>query len=83
MYFFAQDLKPKEKVYVMLYESLEDSVPYLNKPKYVAITDKDGEFAITNIAQGNYKVFALEDINSNYIYDLPNEQIAFLKVLYV
>lgn len=76
---FAQDLKPKEKVYVMLYQNLDDSVPYLNKPKYVAITDKDGEFAITNIAQGNYKVFALEDINSNYIYDLPNEQIAFFE----
>lgn len=73
----AQDLKPKEKVYVMLYEQLEDSVPYLKKPKYVAITNKEGNFSITNIAKGSYKVFALEDINSNYIYDLPNEQIAF------
>lgn len=76
---FAQDLNPKEKVYVMLYESLEDSIPYLKKPKYVAITDKEGNFSITNIAQGTYKVFALEDINSNYVYDLPNEQIAFLE----
>lgn len=76
---FAQDLKPKEKVHVMLYESLEDSVPYLKKPKYVAITDKEGVFSITNIAQGTYKVFAIEDINSNYIYDLPNEQIAFFE----
>ncbi len=76
---FAQDLKPKEKVYVMLYEQLEDSVPYLKKPKYVAITDKEGNFSITNIAKGNYKVFALEDINSNYLYDLPNEQIAFFE----
>lgn len=74
---FAQDLKPKEKVHVMLYELIEDSVPYLKKPKYVAITDKEGNFSISNIAKGIYKMFALEDINSNYIYDLPNEQIAF------
>lgn len=76
---FAQDLKPKEKVHVMLYESLEDSIPFLKKPKYVAITDKEGNFSITNIAQGTYKLFALEDINSNYVYDLPNEQIAFFE----
>ena len=76
---FAQDLKPKEKVYVMLYQNLDDSVPYLKKPKYVAITDKEGNFSVSNIAKGTYKVFALEDINSNYIYDLPNEQIAFFE----
>jgi Bacterial Ig-like domain len=71
-------LTPEEKVYVMLYDQFTDSIPLKETPRYLAITNKEGEFSITNIAKGNYKFFALTDINSNYMYDLPNEEIAFL-----
>ena len=74
----AFDLTPKEKMFVLLYNQFEDSVPYKILPRYVAITDKEGHFSITNIALGNYKAFAINDINSNYLFDLPNEEIAFL-----
>lgn len=73
----AEDLTPVEKIYVLLYNQYEDSVPLKEKPRYIAISDKDGKFNITNIAVGNYKIFAINDINSNYLFDLPNEQIAF------
>ncbi len=72
------DLKPKEKFFVLLYDQFEDSIPYKGLPRYVAITDKEGKFTISNIANGQYKVFAINDINSNYLFDLPNEEIAFL-----
>lgn len=75
----AFDLTPPEKMVVLLYDQLEDSVPYLSRPRYVAITDKEGKFSIGNMAAGTYKVFAINDINGNYLFDLPNEQIAFLK----
>ncbi|OFY96628.1 MAG: hypothetical protein A3K10_11180, partial [Bacteroidetes bacterium RIFCSPLOWO2_12_FULL_31_6] len=74
----AEDLTPKANVFVMLYSQLEDSIPIKQKPNYLTKTKTDGTFTITNVAKNNYKVFVLDDINGNYLYDLPNEQIAFL-----
>lgn len=68
---------PKENVYVLLYDQFEDSVPLKELPRYIALTDKKGDFSITNIAKGAYKLFAINDINSNYLFDLPNEEIGF------
>ncbi len=73
----AFDLSKKDKIYVLLYDQLTDSVPLKELPRYVAITDKDGAFSISNIAHGEYKFFAINDINNNYLFDLPNEEIAF------
>jgi uncharacterized protein (DUF2141 family) len=73
----AFDLSKKESIYVLLYDQFEDSVPYKELPRYVALTDKEGNFSITNIANGKYKFFAINDINGNYLFDLPNEEIAF------
>lgn len=73
----AFDLTKKEGVYVLLYDQLEDSVPLKELPRYVALTDKEGAYAITNIAHGTYKLFAIKDINSNYLFDLPNEEIGY------
>ncbi len=74
----AFDLSKKESIYVLLYDQFEDSIPLKELPRYVALTDKEGKYAITNIAQGEYKFFAIKDINSNYLFDLPNEEIAFM-----
>ena len=70
-------LSPKENIYVLLYDQFGDSIPYKELPRYVALTDKEGKFSITNIANGKYKFFAIDDINGNYLFDLPNEEIAF------
>ncbi len=71
-------LPPKEKVSVFLYDEYFDSVPYLKRPLYLARTDENGYFAINNIKDTTYKVFALKDANNNLLFDLPNEPIAFL-----
>jgi uncharacterized protein (DUF2141 family) len=73
----AFDQSAKENIYVLLYDQFEDSVPLKELPRYVALTNKKGEFSITNIANGQYKLFAINDINSNYLFDLPNETIGF------
>jgi hypothetical protein len=75
----AFDLSPKENCYVLLYDQLEDSIPLKETPRYVALTDKKGNYSLTNIAHGKYKLFAIKDINSNYLFDLPNEKVAFKK----
>lgn len=74
----AFSLDPAEGIYVMLYDNVYDSVPYLERPVYLAKTNKEGLFEITNMRDGQYMMFALEDLNSNFLFDLPNERIAFL-----
>jgi len=73
----AFDQAVQDNIYVLLYDQFEDSVPLKELPRYVALTNKKGEFSITNIANGQYKLFAINDINSNYLFDLPNEEIGF------
>ena len=70
--------EPIENVAVMIYESHEDSMPLTSPPSYFDITEEDGTFKIANIKDGIYKVFALEDLNQNYIYDQPSERVGFL-----
>lgn len=54
-----------------------DSLPYRVKPNYITTTDKNGDFEFSGLADKDYLIFALKDNNSNLIYDLPNEEIAF------
>ena len=69
---------PISGVFVQLYKNKSDTAPIKTFPSYFA-TAKDGKFKFTNLASGTYKIFALEDANKNFLYDLPNEKIAFLK----
>lgn len=75
----AFDLKPSEEpVTIMLYDKFYDSVPYLEIPTYIGKTNKKGYFEVNNLKSDTFKVFALKDKNYNLIYDLPDEEIAFL-----
>lgn len=73
----ARDNSPADGVIVSLYP--EDSIDAIkrSKPYYFAKTDKQGNFKIGNIKAGSYRIFGLKDQNYNYIYDQPNEMIAF------
>ncbi len=77
----AFTLKPEESVFVMLYDSIYDSIPYKERPVYLSKTNKEGAFAITNMKEGTYLMFGLVDNNANFLYDLPDEKIAFLDSL--
>jgi hypothetical protein len=79
----ATDGTAVEGVLVMLYKDLADSIPLSQKPYYFSETATDGTFNIDNIGEGSYKVFALKDMNSDYLYNLPNESIAFLDSTFV
>jgi uncharacterized protein (DUF2141 family) len=77
----AFSMKPVDGALVMLYDNFVDSVPYLEFPSYVALTDKSGNYTINNIREGEFKIFALKDKNANYKFDLPDEAIGFLDSL--
>ena len=80
----AEDKKPVENAYVTLYAADRDnldSLPLSSKPNYITKTDKEGNFKLNGLADKEYLVFALKDVNSNLYYDLPNEEVAFLDTL--
>ncbi|MCP4551958.1 MAG: Ig-like domain-containing protein [Bacteroidetes bacterium] len=81
--FNAFDMKPVEGIAILLYDlSIDtiplDSLPLLSLPMYVSRTNAEGEFELNNLRNIPYKIVGLKDMNSNYLYDLPNEEIAFL-----
>lgn len=69
--------KPLENILVMAYDQLNDSIVKKERPLYFGKTDKEGKFFIKNMRGGKFKIFALEDSNQPYLYDAPNEKIAF------
>ncbi|MFW5757143.1 MAG: Ig-like domain-containing protein [Bacteroidota bacterium] len=73
----AATLEPAPDAFVMLYDSIFDSVPMLRRPVYVSKTNEEGAFNIRNMRDDEYLMFALTDMNSNYLYDSPDEIIAF------
>jgi hypothetical protein len=77
------NLEKVKDVYVMLYKDNNDtlpldSLPLAVKPYYVSKTGEDGRFMLNGLGNTEYLVFAVTDMNANYIYDQPGEQIAFL-----
>ena len=75
----AKTLAPAKDFYVLLYKGDADSLPLTTLPDYVTKSLSDGSFLLKNITKGDYKIFAVKDINANFRYDLPNEEIAFLE----
>lgn len=73
----AKTLAPAQDFYVLLYRGEADSLPLTTIPDYVSKSLSDGSFLLKNISPGDYKIFALKDINANFRFDLPNEEIAF------
>lgn len=73
----AQTLEAESGCFVFLYDEDIDSLPMTTRPIYVTKAQSDGRFIFENIAEKDYKVFALKDINSNLLYDLSGEGIAF------
>ncbi len=73
----ALDGKPIENAVVLLYDNLQDSAVYSEKPFYFDKTDKEGNFIIENIKQDSFSIYAITDENLSYTWDSLVEDIAF------
>jgi hypothetical protein len=72
----AFDLKPhEEKVYLTLHSDLSDSAPLKETPDFVGLADGNGNFIVNNVRPDTYRLFAVQDLNRNYKYDVPEEYI--------
>ncbi len=79
----AYTQKPENGMFVLLYNDNFDSVPLKNIPLYIGKTNANGLFSIENLRSGKYKIFGLKDANSNLLFDMPNEKIAFSDTLII
>jgi methionine-rich copper-binding protein CopC len=73
----ARTLKPLKDFLVMLYQNGVDSTPVKKMPYYFTKTDAEGRWRIDHIKEATYRLFALRDENSNFLYDQSNELLAF------
>ncbi|MDP2236062.1 MAG: Ig-like domain-containing protein [Bacteroidales bacterium] len=85
---FAFNKKVAEGAFVLLYRDENDtipadSLPFRVKPYYVARADKKGDFRFRNLRNEPYRMYALEDKNSNFLYDKGGEAIGFVDELVV
>ena len=79
----ADNLEPMQNVLVGIHSDLSDTAFTKNPFRRTTKTNDRGRFWIRNVSSGSYKVFALGDLNRNYIYDQPGESVAFLDSIIV
>ena len=84
----AKDLEPIKGMLVGLYKvgddvesdsvmELPDSI-FRTKPfERISRTDSRGHFVVKGLSPGQYRAFALKDLNQNYVYDQRAEMVAF------
>ena len=73
----AFNMEPLENALVMLHKNLHDSAVYTQRPLYIARTDKEGMYLFDNLAEGQYHLFSLNDVNNNLKYEEGVEEMAF------
>lgn len=73
----ASNLEPQKDVIVGVHSILADSA-FIKLPfERIAKTDELGRFIIRGLKPGPYRIFALNDMNNDFIWDNPEESIAF------
>ena len=73
----ASDLEPVTGMLVGLHSNLDDSAFQKLPLERIASSDELGHFTIRNVTPGKYRLFALKDLNRDYKFDNPSEEIAF------
>lgn len=73
----SENLEPIKGILVGLYQDLADSA-FKTKPMLrVSRTDSRGRFVIKGVAPGTYRIYALQDMDGNYMFNQKSEKIAF------
>ncbi len=78
----ASNLEPMAKTLVGVHSNLSDTAIHTLAFERISKTNEHGYFQINNLKSGSYKVFALGDVNRDYVYQ-KGESVAFLDSLVV
>ena len=74
----AENHNPVDNIIIGVQSNLDDTAFTTLPFRRITKTNAEGAFTVRNLAAGSYHIFALQDMGSNYMYDMPNEKIAFL-----
>ncbi|MEO8733730.1 MAG: Ig-like domain-containing domain [Flavobacteriales bacterium] len=69
---------PSPDMWVLLHAIEDTGDVRTSLPDFFTRTDASGNFRLSHLRGGNYHINALQDKNTNYRFDLPNEEVAFL-----
>lgn len=73
----AENLEPIKGILVGLYADTADSA-FKTKPMLrVSRTDSRGRFVIKGVAAGSYRIYALQDMDGNYMFNQKSEKLGF------
>jgi uncharacterized protein (DUF2141 family) len=73
----AENLEPVKGMLVGLYDEFEDSLFHTTPMMRVSRTNGSGRFTIKGVAPGNYRCFALQDGDADFVFGQKSEAIAF------
>lgn len=77
----AENLEPMPGITIGLHQNLEDSAFTKLPFNRTSRTNERGKFTIRNISPGTYRIYALNDVNRDYKFDQPGEDIAYYEQL--
>jgi hypothetical protein len=82
----AYNHTPQKDIFIGIYFDNNDtisfdSLPMFMPPYYITRSNEKGQFIFNNIQDKNCKIFALNDLNGDLIFNQPTEKIAFLDTL--
>ncbi len=78
----AENLEPAQGIYVGVHSNLNDTAFTKLPFERISRTDSRGKFTIKGVSEGEYKIYALNDLNRSYSYDDPQEELAFLDSIF-
>lgn len=73
----AANLEPMKGILVGLYANMADSAFRKLPMLRVSRTDSRGHFVIKGVKPGKYRIYALQDMDGNYMFSQKSEMIAF------
>lgn len=78
----AATMLPMPNITVLFHTDASDSAIFKVRPRAAAKSDLWGYFTVRNLpADTVYRVYAIEDLNNNNLYDPDMERVAFLDTL--
>lgn len=75
----ARTLEPAQGMIVGVYSNLSDTAIHTLPLERIARTNQLGQFSVLNLKAGDYRIYALNDLNHDYHWD-RSEDVAFYDV---
>lgn len=73
----AQDLEPVKGILVGLYDNLSDTIFRKEPMMRVSRTNGSGRFTIKGVAPGEYRAYALQDADGDFVFSQKSETVAY------